>query len=97
MDMESGSGAAAEAVAIPTDQSNFVNSIFNFFRTILNVINYVIEQLGEQFNIDHFQFAFILVLLGAFFMVLPVFTQAEMRQRGSSSSRSSGSRPHSRK
>ncbi len=53
----------------------------NFFRTILNVLNYVIEQLGEKFNIDQFQFAFIIVLLGAFFMVLPVFTQAEMRER----------------
>jgi hypothetical protein len=67
--------------AVPVDQVNFIQSILNFFRSVLNVFNYIIEQVGLKFDIDHFQFAFILVLLGAFFMVLPVFSDAEWRTR----------------
>ncbi len=67
--------------AVPVDQVNFIQSILNFFRSVLNVFNYIIEQVGLKFDIDHFQFAFILVLMGAFFMVLPVFSDAEWRTR----------------
>jgi hypothetical protein len=67
--------------AVPMDQANFIQSILNFFRSVMNVFNYIIEQVGLKFEIDHYQFAFILVLLGAFFMVLPVFSDAELRTR----------------
>ncbi len=81
-----------EPRAVPVDQANFIQSILNFFRTILNVLNYVVEEVGQKFNIDHFQFAFILVMLGALFMVFPVFTDAEWKTRLSRLRRASQSR-----
>lgn len=71
----------ASPEAIPQDQVNFIQSVLNFFRAILNVFNYFVEEVAKTFNIDHFQFAFILVLLGAFFMVVPVFSDAEFKTR----------------
>ena len=70
--------------AIPADGkpkgASVVDSVFDFFATIIELIKYIFQSLSSGIGIDEFQFGYIVLGLGALFMTLPLWGEPRLTQ-----------------
>jgi hypothetical protein len=57
-----------------------VDSIFDFFATVVELIKYIFRSLSNGIGIDEFQFGYIVLGLGALFMTLPLWGEPRFAQ-----------------